>query len=301
MNNNDVIFDLAEWLDTHLDMPLSLDVVAAKSGYSKWHLQRIFKEITGCRLGQYIRSRRLSWAATELRMTRTPILSIALKYHFDTQQTFSRAFKQFFRQSPGAYRNSDEWDCSLLYPPLKRSAFPVPRPSVITLPQRLLAGMKHSYTCRIENINRFDMAVRRDFWRRHFRHTSLLPPCVYGLSDIGPYGSRRSSELEIIYTTAVEMSLSRLSGGASSTAVLLEGGEYLQFDYAGPAEGLQQFIITINQYHLPQLKAVRRKGADIERYRFPDEEKSRAGFIHCSYLVPCANAGEIGIRRGGWM
>ncbi len=36
---------LAGWKVT--DQPLSLDNVAAKAGYSKWHLQRMFKDVTG--------------------------------------------------------------------------------------------------------------------------------------------------------------------------------------------------------------------------------------------------------------
>ena len=46
------------WLEGHLDQPLSLDNVAAKAGYSKWHLQRMFKDVTGHAIGAYIRARR---------------------------------------------------------------------------------------------------------------------------------------------------------------------------------------------------------------------------------------------------
>nr|WP_282101948.1 hypothetical protein [Morganella morganii] len=43
MDQTNIIRDLLRWLDEHLDQPLSLDNVAAKAGYSKWHLQRMFK------------------------------------------------------------------------------------------------------------------------------------------------------------------------------------------------------------------------------------------------------------------
>ncbi len=39
---------------------LSLEKVSERSGYSKWHLQRMFKKETGHSLGQYIRSRKLT-------------------------------------------------------------------------------------------------------------------------------------------------------------------------------------------------------------------------------------------------
>lgn len=98
MDQAGIIRDLLSWLESHLDQPLSLDNVAAKAGYSKWHLQRMFKDITGNAIGAYIRARRLSKAAVALRLTGRPILDIALQYRFDSQQTFTRAFKNSLRK-----------------------------------------------------------------------------------------------------------------------------------------------------------------------------------------------------------
>ena len=94
MDQAGIIRDLLTWLEGHLDQPLSLDNVAAKAGYSKWHLQRMFKDVTGHAIGAYIRARRLSKSAVALRLTARPILDIALQYRFDSQQTFTRAFKK---------------------------------------------------------------------------------------------------------------------------------------------------------------------------------------------------------------
>ncbi|SQI27429.1 right origin-binding protein [Salmonella enterica subsp. arizonae] len=100
MDQAGIIRDLLIWLEGHLDQPLSLDNVAAKAGYSKWHLQRMFKDVTGHAIGAYIRARRLSKSAVALRLTARPILDIALQYRFDSQQTFTRAFKKQFSQTP---------------------------------------------------------------------------------------------------------------------------------------------------------------------------------------------------------
>lgn len=69
MDQTNIIRDLLRWIDDNLDKPLSLDNVAAKAGYSKWHLQRMFKEVTDQAIGAYIRARRLSRAAVALRLT----------------------------------------------------------------------------------------------------------------------------------------------------------------------------------------------------------------------------------------
>ncbi|STU91721.1 multiple antibiotic resistance protein MarA [Klebsiella pneumoniae] len=49
--------------------PLSLEKVSERSGYSKWHLQRMFKKETGHSLGQYIRSRKLTEIAQKLKQS----------------------------------------------------------------------------------------------------------------------------------------------------------------------------------------------------------------------------------------
>ncbi len=103
MDQAGIIRDLLIWLEGHLDQPLSLDNVAAKAGYSKWHLQRMFKDVTGHAIGAYIRARRLSKSAVALRLTARPILDIALQYRFDSQQTFTRAFKKQFAQTPALH------------------------------------------------------------------------------------------------------------------------------------------------------------------------------------------------------
>jgi AraC family transcriptional activator of mar-sox-rob regulon len=108
MDRANIIHDLLDWIETHLDQPLLLDNVAAKSGYSKWHLQRMFRSTTGHALGSYIRERRLSQAAQALRNTPRPILDIALQFHFDSQPSFSRAFKKQFGKTPAAYRRTPQ-------------------------------------------------------------------------------------------------------------------------------------------------------------------------------------------------
>lgn len=102
MDQAGIIRDLLSWLEGHLDQPLSLDNVAAKAGYSKWHLQRMFKDVTGHAIGAYIRARRLSKSAVALRLTARPILDIALQYRFDSQQTFTRAFKKLILADAGS-------------------------------------------------------------------------------------------------------------------------------------------------------------------------------------------------------
>ncbi|HDQ3981559.1 TPA: superoxide response transcriptional regulator SoxS [Escherichia coli] len=103
MSHQKIIQDLIAWIDEHIDQPLNIDVVAKKSGYSKWYLQRMFRTVTHQTLGDYIRQRRLLLAAVELRTTERPIFAMDLGYV--SQQTFSRVFRRQFDRTPSDYRH----------------------------------------------------------------------------------------------------------------------------------------------------------------------------------------------------
>jgi len=105
MAHQDIIHTLTEWIDSHIDQPLNIDVVAKKSGYSKWYLQRMFRTVMRQTLGDYIRQRRLQMAAEELRSTKRPIFDIAMDYGYVSQQTFSRVFRRTFDRTPSDYRH----------------------------------------------------------------------------------------------------------------------------------------------------------------------------------------------------
>ena len=46
MDTGAFIHDLLDWIDNNLDSRLDIETVSKRAGYSKWHLQRIFKEHT---------------------------------------------------------------------------------------------------------------------------------------------------------------------------------------------------------------------------------------------------------------
>ncbi|MGY5956829.1 helix-turn-helix domain-containing protein [Kosakonia sp. BK9b] len=106
MNNGAFIHDLLAWIDNNLDSRLDIGTVSRRAGYSKWHLQRIFKEQTGYTLGEYIRAQKLQKSVERLTHSNEPILNVAMALGFDSQQSFNRSFKRQFGVAPGAWRRS---------------------------------------------------------------------------------------------------------------------------------------------------------------------------------------------------
>lgn len=104
--NNDAItiHCILEWIEDNLELPLSLEKVSQRSGYSKWHLQRMFKKETGFSLGKYIRSRKLTVIAQKLKECNEPVQYLAERYGFESQQTLTRMFKKYFDVPPHKFR-----------------------------------------------------------------------------------------------------------------------------------------------------------------------------------------------------
>ncbi len=283
MDQAGIIRDLLAWLESHLDQPLSLDNVAIKAGYSKWHLQRMFKNITGHAIGAYIRARRLSKAAVALRLTSRPILDIALQYRFDSQQTFTRAFKKQFAQTPAGYRRSSDWNAFGLRPPIRMSAFSMPVSEIVQLSELTLLGQTQSYTCTLEQISRYRAELRGHFWRQFLHNSNSIPPVLYGLHQVRP-SSEKEDEQEILYTTALPDDPLARELLHSVDTIHISGGQYVQFSYKGPKEGLQDFIMALYSTCMPTLSLTRRAGQDIERFYFPDGVIQSE--INCEYLIP---------------
>jgi AraC-like DNA-binding protein/predicted transcriptional regulator YdeE len=96
-----------DFLDTHmLDSELTKQDVAAAAHVSLPYLHRLFAANVGMGVHRYLRMRRLSRAALELRHGRLPILEIALTHGYGSQQSFTEAFEDVFGVAPGEYRRA---------------------------------------------------------------------------------------------------------------------------------------------------------------------------------------------------
>lgn len=74
--------------------------MAQQAYSSSFHFQRVFGILCGFSLGDYIRMRRLSLAGEELSKGTSKIIDIAMKYGYETPESFSRAFTRFHGISP---------------------------------------------------------------------------------------------------------------------------------------------------------------------------------------------------------
>jgi len=99
-----IIKQSIDYIEDHLQEPLTMNDIAVQAGFSKFHFHRIFHEKIGMSITEYIRMRRLANASAALLFTNEKILDIALYYQFQSQEAFTRAFKKTYHLPPGQYR-----------------------------------------------------------------------------------------------------------------------------------------------------------------------------------------------------
>jgi AraC family transcriptional regulator len=93
------------YIEGHLCERTNLVEIAAEAGVSSFHLTRSFGAMCGLSIMDYVRRRRLSEAALCLRYSNDRIIDVALQYCFESQEAFSRAFKQYLAVTPGQFRS----------------------------------------------------------------------------------------------------------------------------------------------------------------------------------------------------
>ena len=93
-----------DYIEANLDFELSLQEIAHEASLSQWHFQRIFKAMTNETLKTYIRSRRLANALEKLLTSNQKIIEIAVTAGFESQESFTRAFKKAFDMTPNQAR-----------------------------------------------------------------------------------------------------------------------------------------------------------------------------------------------------
>ena len=91
-------------IEENLTREIDYERIAAEGFSSNYHFQRVFHILCGYTLGEYIRMRRLSLAGEELTKSKEKVIDIALKYGYDSPDSFTKAFQNFHGITPSQAR-----------------------------------------------------------------------------------------------------------------------------------------------------------------------------------------------------
>jgi len=280
-----------DFIEDHLDAELQTAEVARQAGISHWHFQRIFKALTNETLKTYIRSRRFAIALEMLLSTQERIIEIAMAAGFESQESFTRAFKLAFGVTPAAYRQR-----GMRHQFLRKPSFDAEylshlhanvslEPEMYEQPDLLVVGMQtHFFGVESDKNNLAQKlpALWGAFLPRLNEVPDTVAGCCYGI--VRPR-HENADELEYLAAIAVQREVAVPPGMVLRR---LPGGRYARFTHRGQVARIDQTVSYIYASWLPRSGLRHSYGADLEFYGadyHPTSESSRI-----QYAIPVRNS-----------
>jgi len=239
-------------IEAHLDAPLSVAALAEVAGFSPFHFARLFTSQVGESPMSHVRRRRLQLAARRLNEVPPPdLIQLAFECGFESQEAFTRAFKQGLGVTPGRFKRNARAMREMMEMPMHAAALPQDRLA-------LLGGIQRRPTFRVAGLamklDRTSASQIPELWRRLMARLPLP-----GQTGGEGYGVCWASEPE-------EGGMSYLGGfEVAPEAKLPEGIASLDI----PAQSYRVFRLTLDGSSLhPQVQGAMR---EIYEVRIPRE------------------------------
>ena len=93
-----------DFMEQNMTEDPDIEEIAGKAALSPFYYQRIFGALCGMTVGEYIRARRMTLAAQELNRKDVKVIDVAVKYGYDSPDSFTTAFQKFHGITPSQAR-----------------------------------------------------------------------------------------------------------------------------------------------------------------------------------------------------
>lgn len=222
-NYHDRLNRVLDYVYAHLEDDLSFDRLAEVACLSSYHWSRIYSAMRGETIVATIRRLRLQRAADRLANSDLDIGAVAARAGYGSTDTFGRAFRGAFGESPAAYREKGSHaGFKAANAASDASGFPV---VVERLPERRCAGIDH-----LGSYMEIDHAMGKLFTELVARHALPAQPAMIGVffddPDLGPEEDLRSRAcLPVENSVTIDAPL---------VETVLRGGPYAKLSYTGP-------------------------------------------------------------------
>lgn len=106
MDNFEMIQKVIDIIEENIGKKIKLPDLASAAHCSEAHFGRIFYSIIGVNVMEYVRGRKLSLAANELRLTPLKIIDASYKFGYESPESFTKAYKKFHGHPPSKTRGA---------------------------------------------------------------------------------------------------------------------------------------------------------------------------------------------------
>jgi AraC family transcriptional regulator len=173
-----------DFIDRHLDEPLSVERLSRVAHFSKFHFHRQFSNYVGITPNRYVQLARLRRASYRLAFNPLErITDIAMEGGFERSESFSRAFKGAFGQSPSAFRRNPDWAAwSAQFQFISSREIKTMQVSVVSIKPVNVAVLEHRGDPALLN----DSVQRFIAWRKESGLSPVASSQTYGIAYDDP-------------------------------------------------------------------------------------------------------------------
>ncbi|WP_442602008.1 AraC family transcriptional regulator [Paenibacillus sp. KN14-4R] len=224
------IMEAVAFIEQRLDQKTNVDDIANHVGYSKFHFQRLFHQVTSHTVGQYMTARKLTEAAQTLRRKNYRIIDVSNLYGFESHETFTRAFKSRFGVLPNEWRGAGRIPPNLLMKELRTEyldhiqQLEAEAVEQIHLDEKVVRG----YLPQSSSI-----AHIHDCWNQLFKQCRNKRADKFGIVQYAD-----NMELDVTYTYLAASTAENLEVTDEQQQFVIPKGNYMVFEHLGCVEKL---------------------------------------------------------------
>lgn len=289
MKNIYLIQSVIDYIEENMNEALDLDSIAVVTGYSKYHLCRMFASCTGYSIHEYVKRRRLTEAARRLVLTDDRIIDISIEYGYSNQQSFTNGFESVFGEAPAKYR--------------KNKTFSPVQLKLCVSPLKTLQG-DHIMNIRTEKNQKFTLVgfegntatgfqvIGKCWGQLHDRKGEIMNRTdmdfLVGINDYSNYEEPETGLKSFMYYAGAEVfSVGKIPEGMIVKE--LPATDYVVFTYKGNCQDSMEPVADyIYKQWFPQSSCVRNENAQYDFVCY-GESIDEEGKSTIEYWVPVKN------------
>ena len=271
------LVDKVIWqIETHLDEPLTLELLADRVCVNVHHMCRAFQLRTGHSVMGYTRARRLAKAAQAIADGERDLIQVALTAGYGSHAAFTRAFSAAFGVAPSAVREAEDLTFDMMEPIAMDQTKPIPiaAPEIRTHDAFRVTGFA-------TDVKNRDIAAVPGLWQQFAAR----------LDEFGPYPSETFG---VSFAMTEDGDFSYLAGMQSAAQpkgaaqVEVPAGRYAVFTHKGHIADLPPFYAAIWDHGVSDHGLTPAYTPEFERYG--DDFDAIKGYGRVEIWIPLADA-----------
>ncbi|MCE0801756.1 helix-turn-helix domain-containing protein [Buttiauxella sp. S04-F03] len=282
MLKKNIVQEVLNYIENNIDVNINIDDISRFTGYSRRHIQTIFKQHVRIPLGLYIRKRRVTRASIFLRLTNMNVIDISAKFGYDSQQSFCREFKKAAGLTPLQYRRSSCWDFSPLQAEFNFNRIDVGSFQICTLPEGYVSGqMSHQEIAIPANENILEVR-----WNTIINHLNNQKQNIWSISE---YKAHKKHSMRIKLSSIIGVHNKEVNKKPGDHTY--PSGIYARFSFRCNKEEYSKYSKHIYLNIFPKHRLKRRPAPDIEVFTYNGYARPENA-LDCEYYIPVETVAE---------